>query len=257
MIIVLDSRCEVASGFVSCFEREGVAAVAMSEQDYTSWIDAASQEDVSAVEAVLLGECADRCAIVRELRGKASLPLIALTESKSLSETLDLFSAGCDDVLRKPVHVREILVRASLLRQRMGQERGGNRVAGIQVFMDGRDPIVLGSILPLPRRERRILEYFVMNKGRRVSKTQIYNFVYGMFSEEVEECVIESHICKLRKKLRHRLGVDPIDSQRYLGYCLVDVFDDRSVMPAPEMAPRSRQGSQSNFAEQVLAGVVE
>jgi DNA-binding response OmpR family regulator len=37
----------------------------------------------------------------------------------------------------------------------------------------------------------------------------------------VEENVIESHISKLRKKLRARLGHDPIDSQRFLGYLLV------------------------------------
>jgi DNA-binding response OmpR family regulator len=32
--------------------------------------------------------------------------------------------------------------------------------------------------------------------------------------------VVESHISKLRKRLRHRLGYDPVHSQRYLGYSL-------------------------------------
>ena len=31
---------------------------------------------------------------------------------------------------------------------------------------------------------------------------------------------MESHISKLRKKLRKRLGFDPIDSKRFLGYCI-------------------------------------
>ena len=38
--------------------------------------------------------------------------------------------------------------------------------------------------------------------------------------EKVDENVIESHISKLRKKLKHRLGFDPIDSKRFLGYCI-------------------------------------
>ena len=39
------------------------------------------------------------------------------------------------------------------------------------------------------------------------------------FAEEnVEENVIESHISKLRKKLKMRLGYDPVSSKRYLGY---------------------------------------
>ena len=77
-----------------------------------------------------------------------------------------------------------------------------------------------GVPLPLPRRECRILEYLVRNRGRRVTKTQIFNAVYGLFDENVDENVVESHISKLRKKLKHRLGYDPIDSKRYLGYCI-------------------------------------
>jgi DNA-binding response OmpR family regulator len=61
----------------------------------------------------------------------------------------------------------------------------------------------------------------VNNMGCRVTKTQIFNSVYGLFSEDIDENVIESHISKLRKRLRHRLGYDPIDSQRYLGYRLI------------------------------------
>ncbi len=87
-------------------------------------------------------------------------------------------------------------------------------------FFDGRDPELNGRVLVLPRRERRILEYLVNNRGRRVSKAQIFNSIYGIFDENVEENVVESHISKLRKKLRVRLGYDPINSVRYLGYRL-------------------------------------
>ncbi|RUX06872.1 helix-turn-helix domain-containing protein, partial [Mesorhizobium sp. M8A.F.Ca.ET.059.01.1.1] len=53
------------------------------------------------------------------------------------------------------------------------------------------------------------------------TKTQVFNAIYGIFDEEVEENVVESHISKLRKKLREKLGTDPIDSKRFLGYRLV------------------------------------
>jgi two-component system, OmpR family, flagellar system response regulator FtcR len=60
-----------------------------------------------------------------------------------------------------------------------------------------------------------------MNRGRRLTKSQIFNAVYGLFDDVVEENVVESHVSKLRKKLRARLGYDPIDSQRFLGYMLI------------------------------------
>lgn len=91
----------------------------------------------------------------------------------------------------------------------------------LRIHLDGRDPEVKGDVLQLPRRERRILEYLARNQGRRVSKTQIFNFIYGVFDEGIDESVVESHVSKLRKKLRHALGYDPVDSKRYLRYCLV------------------------------------
>jgi DNA-binding response OmpR family regulator len=134
---------------------------------------------------------------------------------------LDLFEAGVDDVVRKPVHVREILARIKAIQRRSKSEETGKRAGDIRVFADGRDPEVKGEMLALPRRERRILEYLVTNRGRWVTKTQIFNFVYGLFGEDIDENVVESHISKLRKRLRHLLSYDPIESQRYLGYRLV------------------------------------
>src|SRR5690606_36163409 len=114
----------------------------------------------------------------------------------------------------------EILARIEAIKRRTSNEAEPTVVGEMRVYFDGRDPVVGGEVLPLPRRERRILEYLVRNKGCRVTKTQIYNSVYGLFSEDIDENVVESHISKLRKRLRHRLGHDPIDSQRYLGYRL-------------------------------------
>ena len=75
--------------------------------------------------------------------------------------------------------------------------------------------------MALPRRERRILEFLMRNRGRWVTKTQVFNAVYGLFDDEVDEAVVESHVSKLRKKLREKLGYDPIDSKRFLGYRLI------------------------------------
>jgi DNA-binding response OmpR family regulator len=102
----------------------------------------------------------------------------------------------------------------------MQASSGALKAAGIEIFLDGRPPLVAGEPIQLPRREYRILHYLVQHKDRRVTKKQLFDCVYGIFEDSVEESVIESHISKLRKKLRARLGYDPIDSKRYMGYCL-------------------------------------
>jgi two-component system, OmpR family, flagellar system response regulator FtcR len=221
MIVIVDERDTVKDGYTSWFDREGVSVTGFSTVDFGNWVKTASEPDMLAVEAFLIGDCEDRQKLPGLIKGRSTAAVIAMNDHKCLDETLDLFAAGVDDVVRKPVHVREILARIKAIHRRMKGEAEGKVAGDIRVFSDGRDPEVKGDVLSLPRRERRILEYLVSNKGRRVTKTQIFNFVYGLFGEDIDENVVESHISKLRKRLRHRLSYDPIDSQRYLGYRLV------------------------------------
>jgi Response regulators consisting of a CheY-like receiver domain and a winged-helix DNA-binding domain len=90
--------------------------------------------------------------------------------------------------------------RISAIQARSKGPAEGGLNSDLRIFSDGRDPEVKGEVLPLPRRERRILEFLAANRGRRLTKSQIFNFVYGLFSEDIDENVVESHISKLRKR---------------------------------------------------------
>lgn len=221
MIVVVDERELVTAGFNSLFDREGVACTGFAPDDFDEWVTSAREDDLRSVSAFLIGDCREGSVSPRQIRGRTGAPVIALSEHNSLENTLKLFESGVDDVVRKPVHIREILARIGAIRRRAETEPDYTEVGRMRIFMDGRDPEIDGQPLPLPRRERRILEYLAANSGRRVTKSQVFNAIYGIFDDEVEENVVESHISKLRKKLRERLGHDPIESKRFLGYRLV------------------------------------
>jgi DNA-binding response OmpR family regulator len=219
MYIVVDERQMVTAGYVASFDREGVPSLGLYSGEFQDWLTSAPRADLEAVQGFLLGDFQERLACAETIRRHSRAPIIALSEVRSLQQTLELFTASFDDVVPKPVHVREILARSEAIWRRMnGQaapERGTER---LKVFFDGRDPEIDGQSLALPRRERHILEYLVRNRGRRMTKTQIFNAIYGLYSNDVEESVIEGHVSKLRKKLRSRLGYDPIEAKRYIGY---------------------------------------
>ena len=224
MLAMVDERQLVIAGYRHGFEGEGVSIAGFNGGDFIAWIESAPAHEIAAVEAFLLGESDSRAACARAICLRSQAPVIAINDASSLETTLSLFADGVDDVVRKPIHVREIVARFGAIRRRASrQARVVERapVAGsVSVYFDGRDPEINGAALNLPRRERRILEFLIANRGRRVTKTQIFNAIYGIFDEDVEENVVESHISKLRKKLRQRLGYDPIDSKRFLGYCI-------------------------------------
>lgn len=221
MYIVVDERQMVTAGYVASFEREGISSLGVYSGEFQDWLKAASSADLEAVQGFLLGDFEDRIACAETIRRHSRAPIIALSEVRSLQQTLELFTAKFDDVVRKPVHVREILARAEAIWRRVNAARPDEKPQRLKVFFDGRDPEIDGVPLPLPRRERHILEYLVRNRGRRLTKTQIFNAIYGIYSNDVEESVIEGHVSKLRKKLRHRLGHDPIEAKRYIGYTFV------------------------------------
>lgn len=221
MIVIVDERNLVKEGFHSLFDREGVASATFDPGEFGEWVSSAADEDVKSVRAFLIGDCADLQVYPRRIRDRSPAPVIALSDQNSLETTLRLFESGVDDVVRKPVHIRELLARISAISRRSQDADTAKQIGRLRVYGDGRDPEVDGKPLPLPRRERRILEFLFANVGRRVTKTQVFNSIYGIFDEDVEENVVESHISKLRKKLRECLGHDPIESKRFLGYRLV------------------------------------
>ena len=205
-----------------------------------------------SIEAILLGAVENRHPVVGRVRASCKAPIIGILDGRALSDTLQLFTSGVDDVVVKPFHVREILARIGAIRRRTMQSDDSVEISGIRVFFDGQDPLIDGKPLPLPRRERRILEYLVLSRNLRVTKTQIFNRVYGVFNEGIHENVIESHISRLRKRLQQRLGHDPINSQRYLGYRLVSA-DGRASEGVAEAALTSPTQAENDPLVAILA----
>lgn len=221
MYVVVDHRDSVTAGYTAGFAREGFASVGLCSKEFRGWLTSASDQDIDAVQGFLLGDVEERSAYADIIRSHSRAPIIALSEERSLEQTLELFTAGVDDVVRKPVHVREIVARSDAVWRRTNAVEKPATNGRLKVFFNGRDPEIDGEALQLPRRERHILEYLVKNSARRVTKSQLFNAIYGVFNEDLDETVIEGHMSKLRKKLRLALGHDVIDAKRFIGYRFV------------------------------------
>lgn len=248
MIVLLETRTVVAKAYLDGFERLGFVGFLVEPAGFLNWIESLGSQDLAAVEAVVAGDFEGREAIAREAAKLKGVPLVALLDKRSLEATLSLFTAGFDDVIGKPVHVREILARIQCIAGRRRFSVIGEDSSELQVFADGRDPVVNGEVLCLPRRERRILECLYQSEGAWITKTQLFNRVYGMFNDQYDESVIESHICRLRRRLKAALSYDPVESQRYLGYRLSLRIKDASGTTGASLA----QTRFDNFADAVV-----
>jgi DNA-binding response OmpR family regulator len=160
MIILVDDRSDVTDAYCASFGREGISTASFTPTDFNSWFHSTSGPDLAAVEAFILGDFDHRETVTRAIKTRSEAPAIALNDSTGLESTLKLFAAGMDDVVRKPVHAREIIARIGAIRRRATLQPKATDLGDLRVFNDGRDPEVGGRSLVLPRRERRIIEQF-------------------------------------------------------------------------------------------------
>lgn len=244
MIIFVEDRQLVVDGYVRQLKQAGECLMQVCGGDLVEWLASIGSSEKSAIEAVLVGECEDAVKVAGAIRAKLDCPVLAMLDNRSLEKLMAFYHHGVDDVLVKPVHCDELRVRIAAIKKRILAGIMNGRAAPaeakgrqpIEIYFDGNDPVYEASPLVLPRRERRILEYLASINGRRATKSQIFCAIYGLFDDQIEENVIESHISKLRKKLKQLLGCDPIDSKRYLGYRLDPKFVSIQS-PANQMMP--------------------
>ena len=224
MIIIVDGRALVQEAYTTQFERDGYPAIGFDAREFAAWLEDATDEERASVRACLVAEQEfDQLSphAVGRLSDAFAAPVMVLTDRAPIDTILRWFQAGVDDVVRKPVHFRELCARIGVHRRRVTPtSKPVARDGRLQVFDDGRDPLIDGRAFPLPRRERCVLEHLASIGERRATKAQLHGAVYGLYDGEIEETVIESHVSKLRRKLRQALGYDPIESRRFLGYRL-------------------------------------
>ncbi|SHO61593.1 DNA-binding response regulator, OmpR family, contains REC and winged-helix (wHTH) domain [Pseudoxanthobacter soli DSM 19599] len=221
MYIVVDDECRVMTNICSDLKSSGADIAKFSGHDLTRWLDEPAADEIASVRGFVVSGVAVCDDDLRRIRMASWAPVLTVVVRKDLKQTLRWLSAGADDVLPLPTHGREIVARIDAVWRRSQGEEKGVRKGRLTVFADGSDPQIDGETFCLPRRERNILEYLVANAGRRMSKRQVFEALYGPLATGVDDYVIESHVSKLRRRLRQRLGHDVIDCRRRLGYCFV------------------------------------
>ena len=224
MLVMVEERELVVAGYEHGFAAEGMALVGFKPSDFLTWIETAPATEVASVEAFLLGDSLDRLACARAIARRAAVPSLAVVDANSLDTTLSLFAEGVDDVVRKPVHVREILARIGAIRRRavhLARAAVPAEQTGVSVFFDGRDPEIGGVALELPRRERRILEYLIANKGRRVTQDpDLSTRSTGSSTRTSRRTSSRATSASCARSCARGSATNPVDSKRFLGYCI-------------------------------------
>lgn len=157
--------------------------------------------------------------VLRRLRPRpATLILTALDDPFDIASALD---KGADEYVGKPFEPMELVARARAVLRRYSLDALGSTQIGNLVFdLNHRSARVGQKALELPRRELAILETLVRRAGRVVQRETLEASVYNI-NEDIESNALDSHVCRLRRRLREADCDAGIKSVRGIGYMLV------------------------------------
>lgn len=159
----------------------------------------------------------DGLELLRRERSKGSpIPVLVLTARDAIEDRIKGFDTGADDYVIKPVDLDELAARLrAIVRRSRGEPAPVLEVAGLRLDPAARTVAFRGQPVELKAKEFNLLQEFMLNVDRVLSRAQIEERLYA-WGSEVESNAVEVHIHHLRRKLAPEL----IRTVRGVGYVL-------------------------------------
>ncbi|RKN45074.1 response regulator transcription factor [Streptomyces hoynatensis] len=158
--------------------------------------------------------------VCRRLRARGDrIPILMLTARELVDDRVAGLDAGADDYLVKPYALAELRARLRALLRRTGADQELLRLADLELDTTACRVRRGGRVVDLTRTEYLLLEHFLRNPGRVLSRKSLFEAVWG-FDFGPTSNALSVYISYLRFKLE--AGGEPrvIQTVRGLGYVL-------------------------------------
>ena len=162
----------------------------------------------------------DGFSLLRELRRLGNdTPAIFTTSLNALQDLEIGYKSGCDDYLKKPYELKELLLRIQILLKRKFSHVNDEFIelnGGYKFYPSSKTLRQNGQIVNLSNKESELLALFLENKNTLISKETIFDKIWN-YGEEPSELSLRVYV----KNLRRILGKDAIVNRRGDGYIYV------------------------------------
>lgn len=218
-ILIIEDEKELQQSIQKYLEYQGFVCEAAT--DYFTGLEKLDQYDYDCVVVDINlpnGSGLDIVKILREIGSKSGI--IIISARNALQDKLKGLELGSDDYLTKPFHLSELNARIHAIVRR--RNFGGNKIISfneIALNPEAQLVTVEGKPVELTEKEYQLLEYFVANRGRVLTKAAIAAHVWGDEYEQVGQYdFIYTHIKNLRKKMMEAGAGDYLKTVHGVGY---------------------------------------
>ncbi|HET9277336.1 MAG TPA: response regulator transcription factor [Flavitalea sp.] len=150
--------------------------------------------------------------------------VIIISAKNSIHDRITGLNLGADDYMAKPFHLSELSARiAAVIRRR--KFTGHNKIVFNEISIDtvSKEVQVHGTNVELTKKEYQLLLYFIVNKGKVISKNAITQHLWGDDMNANDNAdIIYTHVKNLRKKLQEGGSGDYLKAVYGMGYKFTD-----------------------------------
>ncbi|HYC86333.1 MAG TPA: response regulator transcription factor [Chryseosolibacter sp.] len=153
---------------------------------------------------------------------KPQTPVMMLTTLGTTSDKVTGFEAGADDYLVKPFEFAELTARLKALSRRASQTAPAGNILhyeDLQLDTENKVAIRHNKTIMLTAKEYALLEYFIQNKGRVISRAELAEKIWDI-KFDTGTNVVEVYINILRNKIDREFEKKLIHTRVGFGYFL-------------------------------------
>ncbi len=224
-VLIVEDEDAIVTLLTYNLEAEGYAVVSVKSGDEAMMVVDEERPDLVILDWMLPGLAGiEICRQIRARLDTRHLPVIMLTARGEEADRVRGLSTGADDFVVKPFSVSELSARVKSLLRRSAPERIADVLesSGLKIDRVAHRVTRFGRNVMLGPTEYRLLELFMENSGRVLSRSQLLNGVWG-HSSEIDERTVDVHVGRLRKAIVRGPEPDPIRTVRGTGYAFDEV----------------------------------
>jgi two-component system OmpR family response regulator len=219
-VLVVEDDRETAGQMAACLAEGGYAVdLAVDGNDA---LERGRSGDYAVITVDRLLPGLDGLEVVQRLRTTGvTTPALIISALGEVDDRVRGLRAGGDDYLVKPFALAEMLARVDALARRSGTvvKETVLRVADLEMDLLARRVRRGGVELDLLPREFQLLEYFMRNEGRVVSRAMLLANVWDVHFDPMTN-IVDVYVGRLRRKVDAGDARPLIHTVRGVGFCL-------------------------------------
>lgn len=218
-LLVVEDEKKVASFLKKGLEEEYYAVDVAYDGEQALYMIELNDYDLVLLDIML--PRIDGMAVLRRIRENSNfVPILMVTAKDSVDNIVEGLDAGCDDYLTKPFAFGELLARIrALLRRDKEAKTPILEVADLRLSPLTHEVTRCDRNIDLTAKEYALLEYFMRNPNRVLTRTMISEHVWD-YHFDSDTNVVDVYVNFLRKKIDRDFDIKLIHTIRGVGYMI-------------------------------------